>query len=447
MTTPETGSPQPRGRRGRRVLVLVLWNLLFFAVGVEVLSVAAYFARKGTFYYSHRPRDKSVAALQESVEAYRIHPYFGFQIRPEPLRSPAASTYNNHGFDSPWDWPRERRPGEYLVGVFGGSVASKLTRYELDHGVMARAVAPAIGRSPDHVVFLNFAQGGFKQPQQVQILAYFLAIGQELDAVVNVDGFNEVALGARNQRGGVAASQPSIEHVAALQGVTPFGSDGRRAIMLATRDAYARYARTYNRAWSGDAPEMVFATGFVWNYLRYSHQLRRFLHLREQLLTRRTGDAGSVSWLYLQPSPYAVDGEIAWDAVLDVWENGAATFARLARAGGLPAVQVLQPNQYFPTARRFSDAEAAVALAEASPYRALVPPGYEGLTERAARLAVAPEPTTVHELFRLFDDLDAPAYEDDCCHYTDAGNERLAATIGRMLAAEIQRFETTDAGH
>jgi hypothetical protein len=38
------------------------------------------------------------------------------------------------------------------------------------------------------------AIGGYKQPQQLMALNYFTALGGEFDVLVNVDGFNEVAL-------------------------------------------------------------------------------------------------------------------------------------------------------------------------------------------------------------------------------------------------------------
>jgi hypothetical protein len=42
------------------------------------------------------------------------------------------------------------------------------------------------------IVLLNFGSGGFRQPQQLLILTYFFLIGQRLDLVINLDGFNEV---------------------------------------------------------------------------------------------------------------------------------------------------------------------------------------------------------------------------------------------------------------
>jgi len=51
-------------------------------------------------------------------------------------------------------------------------------------------------------VTLCFSHEGYKQPQQLLVLSYFLSIGQPFDMVMNIDGFNEVALGGINDRYG-----------------------------------------------------------------------------------------------------------------------------------------------------------------------------------------------------------------------------------------------------
>lgn len=426
-------------------LKITLFNLAFFLIGAEVLAVGLYAWRTGSLYYADPPSGRSVPLDVANVEGFRIHPYFGFQLRAHSGDWNGTFANNNHGFVSTWDFPRERRDGEVLIGVFGGSVASYLAQYERDHGVIAATVAEALDKSPDDVVVMNFAQGGFKQPQQVQILSYFLATGQEFDAVVNIDGFNEVALGARNQLAGIGPAQPSVEHVLGLQAVTPLVSSKRRAKMEKARHAYDRYAEIYNRAWSGEAPETKLAVGFLWHYLRYKYYNRQVVLLRQQFSVGDDANGQDPSWLYLQPSPGTADpggsgrmaeggthpDDVEWPPILGVWQRSAVAFAEIARAAGAVSVHVLQPNQYFPTERRFSDAEKAVAVSDHSPYAALIPPGYDRLATEAKELTAAGVP--VHNLYRLLDDLEAQAYVDDCCHYTDAGNDLLARELGQLL--------------
>ena len=42
------------------------------------------------------------------------------------------------------------------------------------------------------IVLLNTAVGGYKQPQPLMVVSYLLALGAHFDAVINIDGFNDV---------------------------------------------------------------------------------------------------------------------------------------------------------------------------------------------------------------------------------------------------------------
>src|SRR6185436_13391576 len=67
--------------------------------------------------------------------------------------------------------------------------------------------------SGKEIVPLCFSHEGYKQPQQLLVLAYFLSIGQPLDLVVNIDGFNEVALSSLNDQHVLDISMPSVMHL------------------------------------------------------------------------------------------------------------------------------------------------------------------------------------------------------------------------------------------
>src|SRR4030095_3931354 len=78
----------------------------------------------------------------------------------------------------------------------------------------ARTFERALKQSPyfagKELVLLSFAAGAYKQPQQLLILNYFLSIGQQFDMVLNIDGFNETAVAALNNRAGIDISMPAV---------------------------------------------------------------------------------------------------------------------------------------------------------------------------------------------------------------------------------------------
>ena len=84
----------------------------------------------------------------------------------------------------------------YWVLVLGGSVAAGFG----NHG--AEVLTETIGQDPRlegrKVEVLNYGVAAFKQPQQVNLLSYLLSLGCRFDAVVLLDGFNEVSVSNAN---------------------------------------------------------------------------------------------------------------------------------------------------------------------------------------------------------------------------------------------------------
>jgi hypothetical protein len=97
-----------------------------------------------------------------------------------------------------------RKEGRLLVGLFGGSLAWWLHQ---DAGaLLAEEIESATGRE---VSLVSFAWGGYKQPQQLQGLTYLLSMGAEFDVIINLDGFNELALSiSENLKQGVFPNYP-----------------------------------------------------------------------------------------------------------------------------------------------------------------------------------------------------------------------------------------------
>lgn len=179
--------------RRRGPLLWALTALCAVAIGAATLEIAAlawYATRHSALYYTDaRPalthEDSRVDRL-----AHQIHPYFGFSVRPGTPGSRFAGPNSVEGSetDAPWldlrsnnfgfydrrDYPTAD-PDEFIVGIFGGSVAHSLAiRAGARLAEQLESAPLAAGRE---VVVLNFASGSYKQPQQVLILAYFLTLG------------------------------------------------------------------------------------------------------------------------------------------------------------------------------------------------------------------------------------------------------------------------------
>ena len=123
-----------------------------------------------------------------------LHPYLGFVGNPDGSapggKDPVAVDL---GFlNNPRNVLQKRSPEKLIVAFFGGSMANILS----DQGreVLVDELRGSRRFSGKEVVLVSLGMGGYKQPQQLMALSYILVMGGELDIVVNIDGFNEVAL-------------------------------------------------------------------------------------------------------------------------------------------------------------------------------------------------------------------------------------------------------------
>jgi hypothetical protein len=152
-------------------------------------------------------------AIAPRKSLYFLHPYFGFYDGLDWLRE----------FDKEAHFYSQNKSRlSYDIVILGGSVAAGfgwLGRSTLDEVLLSDP------RFHGRVVqYFNHGRAGFKQPQQLMLLSYLLTSGSRPDAVINIDGFNEVALSNVNASLNAHPLQPSLPHwgrIAASVSETP----------------------------------------------------------------------------------------------------------------------------------------------------------------------------------------------------------------------------------
>lgn len=404
---------------GRRLFV-VLINMVVFVVLCEAAGVGWHYWQTGHFFYTHRPTYPLIEETgRGELTGDALHPYFG------PMHRPGVRPEsNNVGFGSPQAFPfRRSNERQFIVGVFGGSVA----RYFCDRGMPRFAdVLRHDRRFADRdIVPLCFSHEGYKQPQQLLVLSYFLSLGQELDLVINIDGFNEVALGSYNYDRGRDVSMPSPIHLDPLIGLidrstmTPAMVTSLAEIERAKQTLNA-LARRIERNRSA-AVHLVLERYYAFTQGGYVSELARFAALPPN------APAGSL--VLITPPVKPRDAATLYDDIAANWASASLLMHDVLAARDVRYVHVLQPNQYF-TRRTFAAQEARVALNPATPFKPPVEKGYPALVRAGSTLAAKErfiDATTV------FDAEPGEVYEDDCCHYTQLGNERLAERIASVF--------------
>jgi hypothetical protein len=413
---------------------------MVFCLFAELLGLAAYYADTGALFYLHRKAYPELlpAPQDRLIVGEALHPYFGPTHRPgtpfdipaslrEGTAVPERLANNNFGFVSAHDYPFAKTgDDQVVVGMFGGSVGVWFCQIGAPRLVEQLRQVPYF--KDREIVPLCFAHEGYKQPQQALVLAYFLSIGQAFDVVVNIDGFNDVALAALNSQQGLDISMPSVQHLDPLialvnrSALTPeklaslaaIFRDRQTLVELAGRIAANRSA----------AVHLVLDRYHARVSARYSRELGRFSNL--------PANPPENALIQATPSTQEREGPAVFADIAEMWSGASLLMDQMVEARGGAYFHVLQPNQYF-TTRQFDPAEAATAVNQASPYKTSVEHGYPALIAAARKLTDAG--VMFVDATSAFDQVDAAVYMDDCCHYTLAGNRALADLMAASILA------------
>jgi hypothetical protein len=422
----------------KRAVILLSINIAVFCACAEILALGVFYYEHGWLFYADPYRETYPVIPEGQAQQFTdvgLHPYFGpvhgqgisLDIPPElreTTASPARVATNNLGFASPHDYPfAKTRDDQFIVGIFGGSVGAWFCQAGVTRLTADLKQQPSF--KDKDLVPLCFSHEGYKQPQQLIALAYFLSIGQQFDLVINIDGFNEVTLSRLNADHGWDVSMPSVMHLDPLinlvnqSTLTPDKLDSLAAIRRDKQRLSSLAGRlNRNRLASVD---FVLAHYYAFVERRYREELVRF----DQLPSAPPQQ----SVIHVTPPLADRRGTNLYEDIAREWITSSVLMQQLLMARGVPYVHVLQPNQYY-TTRPFSDAEAKVAFNAGSPFKEGAAQGYPFLEKALQSNAGA---VHVFNGVHIFDDERAPVYIDDCCHYTLAGYRRLADFIATSI--------------
>jgi hypothetical protein len=429
----------PRSRSPRPAWQLVLATLVVALASLELFSCVALFASEGHFVGLGdlaAARARSGAGARGAAlgtegrgglpvrEGRLLHPYLGYVMDPR-LSAPGVARAGLDRLSVELGFPRNREPvlqppdpRRAVVGIFGGSVADILAVAGADALREALATAPRLrGRE---IVLLSIAAPGYKQPQALMALNYVLVLGAHFDAVVNLDGVNDLALPESELLPlGVAPFYPRGWYTRAADLAPELRlAAGRVAFLEDLQRASADFFSHAPLRWS-------FTAGLVW-----------------RLADRRlaAGVAAAEASLLALPQernpqaqgPRLPDEMDARTRVVAVWQRSSLQMARLCERLGIAYFHFLQPNQYVPDSKPMDEAERALALRAESPMRVPVEQGYARLRVAGAELAA--QGVAFEDLSGVFRDVREPVYLDDCCHLNGLGNRLLGAAVGRAMA-------------
>lgn len=356
--------------------------------------------------------------------AMSLHPYYGYVYTPRKPTDPPLPRglhISEDGFLDDRPAVRQRREGTVLIGIVGGSVAGQLGSFHLAH--LERALRTGGAFDGQEIEFVRLGMPGYHQPQQVIQLASILAQGGTFDILLNLDGFNEIAVPvALNAAQGAHPLYPMNWSMVALDTPDPGVRRALGAMAYVTDERRAREAR------------------FRASPVSRSATARLLWKLTDRDLERKAARyAWELRTFPVEQIPYFVRGPerdhappgglVPW--CVEVWRRSSLELKALCDAHGIRYVHVLQPNQYLAGSKPLSATERAEAFDPESPYRPVVEEGYPLL--RAAGEELRDAGVEFHDLTMAFEGAGATLYVDSCCHFNGEGNRILSDAIAAAM--------------
>lgn len=376
-------------------------TLLFIAA--NIVSYFAITKYVGASLYSGKPyleiKNSFIKKSAEGVDGQHfIHPFFGTSNADwEVYDSDKSSEPLFHGVSS------TARADSIKVLVLGGSVATHLSSGM--PGVKENILASSLNTyfNTDRFVVYNAAFGGGKQPQQYFKYLYLDLLGFTPDVVINMDGFNEIALSIGENK---SIGNPAIFPRSFSLQVNTVGAD-------------RSCAELNNRLLAMDSkiPLVEFA---AWVYVRNCH-------------SKITGVATQSWWLKSMRIDERTDFV---KQAISIWRDSSNSLNEVLSSKKIDYLHVLQPNQYVQGSKNFTDTEKTFATVS-SVWGESVKNYYplltgEGLTTKNFR-----------DQRTIFKDTAETVYSDSCCHFNQKGMSMIVNDLIIHNRDVFERLLTT----
>jgi hypothetical protein len=189
-------------RRKKLLFSVVLFLFIYFFV--ELVSFSLFLVTEGRLFsfsqfQAHR---LAISNSEELIPAWRasriltgsykvIHPYIGYVTDPS-----RRSGYSEYGFPGKNPLLAQKTDDTIIIGILGGSFAEGFS--ESGRDTLIHELQQSLNFQGKNIIFHALTTEGYKQPQQLVTLAYFLALGAHFDIIVNIDGFNEIVIAEQN---------------------------------------------------------------------------------------------------------------------------------------------------------------------------------------------------------------------------------------------------------
>ena len=430
-------------KTSKNLLSLIAINLAIAFLCVEGLSLAFYFVNQKQFFYTRTKTKEKVVEdierigirLDESI-VERLHPFFGYVLKQGAFTNPKLKLkVNKQGFFSLYEYPFVKtKPNQFIIGVFGGSVANNFALDEYINQRLSKKLKTYPELANKEIIVLNFGNGGYKQPQQLLILNYFLALGQELDLAINIDGFNEVALSNLNNKAQLEVGMPSVQHIQPLSGLANNVSPEVMSAIVQISE---------NKKQLKSAIDKLSTCQLALCHAITSLQVKQLVNTYQQAIVKydiqvkNAPKDSANNIIYIPSSDSVLETTAAFDKMAALWYESSLTMNQILSNRKIKYFHFVQPNQYYPTKRVFTEKEKQIFISKDSPYEAAVRQGYPVLLSKVDDLQKTG--VNVFNGVNILDNAKETVYKDACCHYNSAGDEILANYVSSSIIKVLKK--------
>ena len=320
----------------------------------------------------------------------------------------------------------------YVIVVVGGSVAEQVaSEWEAvlrsGKGALPGLIADAVPE--ERVVVLNYAHAAYKQPQQLMRIAYLFSLGHRPDAVINLDGFNEVVASQRNALQGTHPAYPSPSVWGAWTNKDPRDarSEALRAELWMLRERERNLADSmlslggHRSAWL-----------FLWSRVEASKLRRETARAQAALVEASSPSQRSSAgreWLRRQALGPDFDPQRVREQALRIWAESSRSIAQLCSARDIPYLHVLQPCLRDEGAKPVSKKERRL-VERTRDWTAAAAEAYPELRRVAAELQA--NDVSLFDASGVFAEFEGAAYIDSV-HLTRSGVAHFTEAVARAF--------------
>lgn len=390
-----------------------------------------------------------VDIVQEKIEGYHneethlpkqlLSPYFGWIETPGTKLKGALSqeridkqsekntnpdwlyiTNNNIGFISKYNIPVTKRENDILIVILGGSVArwfalqaSEVFTRQLQHNDYFQG---------KNIIVLNAATGGYKQPQQVNVLTFLLINDVKPDIVLNIDGFNDAALSYSNMVNKVSAVYPSHSHWAHITTGINLSREIREIIMNYQGSIKAR---DYNLSL---VEKFSYSNILVYIFSNRSNHWNSKFREYEQLYTTKISEAFNKSRELTIKGPMI---DVDLDYIADIWINSSKLIHDICSSNKIYYFHILQPTAHDPDnyKKLTRDEISLIGPKDRLWAEGIIQlyPLFKARAQKFRKFGIR-----YKDLTDIFLQVEGTIYYD-ICHYNQKGNDLFAKSIATHI--------------